>query len=69
MITNNQGNIFAKGNVKNSGNKNNYDNSSTGVEVNLRKVQLISGAVGFTLGILASFLASWLYDLLKPLLS
>lgn len=67
MITNSQGNIIANGEVKNSSNKNRYNNSTAGVNVNICRVKLISGAVGFVLGILTSFLASWLYDLLKPL--
>ena len=66
MITNSQGNILANGDVTNSSNKNRYNNSTAGVNVNVRRVKLISGSVGFVLGILTSFLASWLYDLLKP---
>ena len=63
MITNNQGNTQSFGNVIGSNNGNKYNNNQTGV--NLSFVKLVSGTVGFLLGVLSSVLASWIYDLIK----
>ena len=63
MMNDNQGGIIANGPVlgSNNGNK----NSITQTGVSIRRVQFLSGAVGFVLGILASVIGSWIYSLLS----
>ena len=62
-MNDNQGGIIANGSVlgSNNGNK----NSITQTGVSIRRVQFLSGAVGFVLGILASVIGSWIYSLLS----
>ena len=63
MMNDNQGGIIANGPVSNSNNYNRNKISQTGVSI--RKIQLISGAVGFLLGVVASVLGSYIYEFLS----
>ena len=62
-MNDNQGNIIANGPVIGSNNGNRNTISQT--YVSIRKVRLISGTIGFVLGILASLIGSWIYGLLS----
>jgi len=62
MMNDNQGGIIANGPVINANNKNRNSISQTGV--NIRRTQLISGTVGFILGIISSVIGSYIYNLI-----
>ncbi len=62
MMNNIQGGIIANGPVTNSNNNNRNRYDQTGVSI--RKLQLISGTVGFLLGVASSVLGSYIYDYL-----
>ena len=61
MSNNNQGVIISNGNVSDSNNHNKNQINQAGM--NIRKIQFVSGAIGFILGILSSFIASVIYGM------